>query len=57
MTIGRTARDNKTENAGSTFVSGGPAVLGSSLRPEALRPYLSIGLPFSVQHRLYHFAG
>ena len=28
--------------------SGGPAVLGISRRPEALRPHLSMGLPLSV---------
>ena len=30
-----------------TVVSGNPAVLGYALRPEALRPHLSMGLPFS----------
>jgi hypothetical protein len=30
-------------------VSGGSAVLGKTLRPVALRPCLSTGLPFSVQ--------
>ena len=34
-------------------VSGSPAVVGLTRRPEALRPYLSAGLPFSVQLRLY----
>ena len=33
--------------------SGSPAVVGNTRRPEALRPCLSAGLPFSVQCDLY----
>ena len=38
------------------FMSGSPAVVGKSRRPEALRPCLSTGLPFSVQGCLYQLA-
>jgi hypothetical protein len=41
------------KNALRISVSGSPAVLGKTRRPEALRPYLSAGLPFSVKRRLY----
>ena len=41
------------KNALRISVSGSPAVVGITRRPEALRPYLSAGLPFSVKRCLY----
>ena len=38
------------------FRVGGPAVVGSTLRPEALRPRLSAGVPLSYEGRYLHSA-
>ena len=44
---------NVQQDAWRFLLSGNPAVLGSTRRPEVLRPCLSAGLPLSVQCCLY----